>query len=70
MNMKLTVLVVLYAMLYGTVPFKAANMSGLHEIIRKAKFHLTNDISEEAKSLIKGLLDPNPKTRLTIREVF
>ena len=30
--------VCLYAMLYGTVPFKANNMSDLHALIKKAKF--------------------------------
>jgi serine/threonine protein kinase len=32
--------VVLYAMLYGTVPFKANNMSELQKMIIKAKFTL------------------------------
>ena len=30
--------VCLYAMLYGTVPFKANNMSDLHQLILKAKY--------------------------------
>ena len=40
--------VVLYAMLYGTVPFKANNMSELQKLIVKAKYTLKDDISEEA----------------------
>jgi 5'-AMP-activated protein kinase catalytic alpha subunit len=30
--------VCLYAMLYGTVPFKATNMNDLHQLILKGKF--------------------------------
>ena len=40
--------VVLYAMLTGTVPFKASSMNDLHRLIMKGKFSLKNDISEEA----------------------
>jgi serine/threonine protein kinase len=32
--------VCLYAMLFGTVPFKANNMADLHQIIVKAKYSL------------------------------
>jgi serine/threonine protein kinase len=52
--------VVLYAMLYGTVPFKALNMNDLHALIMKGKFTLKDDISENARSLLKGLLNRNP----------
>lgn len=56
-------------MLYGTVPFKANNMSELHSIIKKAKYSLKDDkieISENAKNLIKMLLEPDPIKRPTI----
>jgi hypothetical protein len=43
---------VLYAMLYGTVPFKANNMSELQKLILKAKYTLKDEISEEAKDLL------------------
>jgi 5'-AMP-activated protein kinase catalytic alpha subunit len=61
--------VCLYAMLYGTVPFKANNMSELHTLIIKAKYSLKDEkveISENAKNLIKALLEPDPKKRITI----
>jgi len=45
--------VVLYAMLYGTVPFKANNMSELQKIIIKAKFTLQDGISKDAQNLLK-----------------
>ena len=38
-------LVVLYAMLYGTVPFKANCMKDLHKLIIDAEYVLKDDIS-------------------------
>lgn len=58
--------VVLYAMLYGTVPFKANNMSELQKLIMKAKYTLKEDVSEEARELLQGLLERDPAKRLTI----
>ncbi len=40
--------VVFYAMLFGTVPFKASNMKELHKMIIKGKYHLKEPISQEA----------------------
>jgi 5'-AMP-activated protein kinase catalytic alpha subunit len=59
--------VVLYAMLYGTVPFKANNMQDLHKLILAAKYNLKDEISEGAKSLLRALLEPDPVKRLTIK---
>lgn len=58
--------VVLFAMLYGTVPFKANNMDELHKLICKGKYALKDDISIEARNLLRGLLEVNPEKRLTI----
>ena len=60
----------LYAMLYGTVPFKANNMSDLHKLIMKGKYSLKEDISESARSMLKGLLERDPSMRLTSAEVL
>lgn len=57
--------VVLYSMLYGSVPFKGANMNELHKLIIGAKYTLKDDISSEAKDLLKRLLETNPSKRLT-----
>ena len=53
--------VVLYALLYGNVPFKGANMKELHKQIIEADYQLKDEISQEARDLIKGLLTRNPK---------
>jgi serine/threonine protein kinase len=58
--------VVLYAMLYGTVPFKANQMSELQKIIINAEYSLKEDISAEARDMIKGLLEKDPEKRMTI----
>ena len=39
-------------MLYGTVPFKAANMNDLQAIILAADYTLKDDITLEARDLI------------------
>ena len=58
--------IVLYALLYGTVPFKANNMKDLHQQIMQAKYTLKDEISKEAKNLITGLLTTDPLKRLSV----
>ena len=62
--------VVLYAMLYGNFPFKAANVEELESLIIAGNYTLPVDISEEARDLISQILQPNPQLRLTIPEVL
>ena len=62
--------VVLYAMLYGVVPFRANNMSELQKLIIKAKYTLQDCISKDARDLLKGLLEREPAKRLTIRQIY
>ena len=62
--------VVLFALLFGTVPFKANNMKDLHQQILQAKYNMKEEVSEEAKSLIRGLLTTNPKKRLSVTKVL
>lgn len=53
--------VVLYALLYGNVPFKGANMKDLHRQIIECDYQLKDEISADARDLIKGLLTRNPQ---------
>ena len=62
--------IVLYAMLSGTVPFKANNLTDLHNIIIEGNFKEINDISFDCKDLLKKLLKVNPKERITIDEAL
>jgi len=59
--------VVLFAMLYGTVPFKAASMDELHSLILRGSYILKEDISAEARSMLRGLLEINPHKRLSVQ---
>ena len=62
--------VALYAMLYGTVPFKANEMKDLHKLIMKGKYNLKEGISIEAKDLLRRMLECNPYDRITIPEIL
>jgi len=54
-------------MLYGTVPFKAQSMQELHRLILKGKYTLKEDVSANARSLLRGLLEIDPVKRITIK---
>ena len=62
--------IVLYAMLYGTVPFKASNINDLKALIIQGKYKLKPGISEEAKNLLKRLIEHDPDKRITIPKIF
>jgi serine/threonine protein kinase len=62
--------VVLYSMLYGSVPFKANNMEELHTMIMKGKYTLKEDISDEARDLLKIMLEKSPRKRATVQEIL
>lgn len=57
-------------MLYGTVPFKANNMQDLHALILKAKYNLKDEISEEAKDLLRRMLETDVGSRYSIAQVL
>ena len=62
--------VVLYAMLSGTVPFKANNLNDLQSMIMNGTFKEINDISKESNDLLHKLLQINPKKRITVDEAL
>jgi len=62
--------VVLFALLYGTVPFKANNMKDLHQQIMDARYNMKDEISEPAKNLIRSLLNTDPKERFSVTQVL
>eukprot|EP00826_Nyctotherus_ovalis_P045050 TRINITY_DN4930_c0_g1_i10.p1 TRINITY_DN4930_c0_g1~~TRINITY_DN4930_c0_g1_i10.p1 ORF type:complete len:487 (-),score=150.53 TRINITY_DN4930_c0_g1_i10:288-1748(-) len=62
--------VVLYAMLHGSVPFRASSVKDLHALILKGKYSLKEDISEDARDLIKNLLEKDPRRRFSIPEIL
>ena len=62
--------VLLYAMLCGTVPFKAPTMKDLHKLILKGKYSVLDHVSPQARNLIAGMLNLIPKNRLTLKEII
>ena len=62
--------VLLYAMLQGTVPFKASNLQDLHALILQGNFQYPVPISEEARDLIQKMLMLVPHQRISIPEML
>ena len=59
--------VLLYAMLNGTVPFKAQTLEELHALILKGEFVFAQpNLTEDAKNVIKGMIELEPTKRLTV----
>jgi serine/threonine protein kinase len=62
--------VLLFAMLCGTVPFKAPTLEELHKLILAGKFTFPIELSNEAKELISGMIKLEPTQRLTIPQIL
>ena len=63
--------VVLYTMINGTVPFKANNLIELNKKIIEGKFKENNkEFSKEIINLLHGLLEVDPKKRITVEEAI
>ena len=61
--------VLLYAMLTGTVPFRAKTMSELHKLILKGRFDIPDCVSDSAAELLRGMMTLVPSHRLSLAEV-
>lgn len=62
--------VVLYAMLYGTVPFKGNEIVDLNKVIIKGKYKLKEGISLESREMIKSMLTIDPTKRIKVSEIL
>ncbi|OIW08669.1 hypothetical protein TanjilG_03345 [Lupinus angustifolius] len=66
--------VILYILLCGVPPFWAETEEGIAQAIIGGNLDFTRDpwpkVSEEAKDIIKRMLDSNPYTRITLEEVL
>ncbi|XP_013394429.1 testis-specific serine/threonine-protein kinase 1 [Lingula anatina] len=60
--------VTLYAMLCGKLPFHEEDIDILR-ISMNDRIHFTRHISKDAKTLIRAMLCPNPKKRITLEEI-
>lgn len=62
--------VMLYAMIYGTVPFKANNIKELRKLILSGLYNLKDDVSMEVRDLLQRMLESNPNQRCTIPQIL
>ncbi|GMI90090.1 calcium-dependent protein kinase 24 [Hibiscus trionum] len=66
--------VILYILLCGVPPFWAEDEEGIAQAIIRGRIDFERDpwpkVSDEAKDLVKTMLDPNPRTRITVQQVF
>ncbi|XP_028084767.1 calcium-dependent protein kinase 24 [Camellia sinensis] len=66
--------VILYILLCGVPPFWAETEEGIAQAIVKCEIDFKRDpwpkVSEDAKELVKGMLDPNPYNRMTVEEAL
>ncbi|PIA37920.1 hypothetical protein AQUCO_02900048v1 [Aquilegia coerulea] len=61
--------VILYVVLAGYLPFDDRNLAVLYQKIFKGDAKIPKWLSLGAQNMIKRMLDPNPKTRITIAEI-
>lgn len=66
--------VIVYVLLCGYTPFMSDNQEIMFDRIKRADWVFEakdwDHISEEAKDLIRGLLDPNPNSRMTAKRAL
>lgn len=63
--------VLLYAMVQGTVPFKASNIADLHKLILQGEFTFPVDsVSDDVKDLIRKMLVLTPENRISIPQML
>ena len=62
--------VVLYAMLSGTVPFKAPKLPELQKIVMKGTYNKIKGLSPECEDLFSKVLNIDPKLRITCIDIL
>ncbi|OAD07968.1 hypothetical protein MUCCIDRAFT_154806 [Mucor lusitanicus CBS 277.49] len=61
--------VTLYCMIFGKTPFVSGNLLELYEMIKEAPIEYGDDLSDNLLDLFHRILDKNPDTRITMREL-
>ena len=61
----------LYAMVQGTVPFKAQNITDLHKLILKGDFEFpVESVSAEVKDLVRKMIVLDASKRISIPQML
>ncbi|XP_073126656.1 CBL-interacting serine/threonine-protein kinase 7 [Henckelia pumila] len=61
--------ILLYVFIAGSLPFDDSNLPKMYRAMHRREFEFPDWISKSAKSIIYKLMDPNPKTRLSLDEL-
>ena len=61
--------IILYAMLSGSLPFEGETNKILFKNIIKCQYKLNQFENEEIKDLIKSILNPNPNSRIDLKQI-
>ncbi|KAK3015337.1 hypothetical protein RJ639_005987 [Escallonia herrerae] len=62
--------VILYVLLAGYLPFHDSNLMEMYRKISKAEFKFPNWFPPDIRRLVSRILDPNPKTRISIAKIM
>lgn len=62
--------VILYVLMAGYLPFHDSNLMELYRKIIKSDFKCPPWFPQEVRKLLSKILDPNPKTRITVEKIM
>ncbi|KAK2433115.1 CBL-interacting protein kinase 18 [Trifolium repens] len=62
--------VILYVLLAGYLPFRDPNLIEMYRKIGKADFKFPNWFASDVRRLLSKILDPNPKSRISITKIM
>ncbi|KAK7349712.1 hypothetical protein VNO77_07312 [Canavalia gladiata] len=62
--------VILYVLLAGFLPFRDSNLMEMYRKIGKAEFKFPNWFAPDVRRLLSKILDPNPKTRISLAKIM
>ncbi|XP_076953506.1 CBL-interacting protein kinase 18-like [Bidens hawaiensis] len=62
--------VILFVLLTGQLPFNDSNIMQMYKKISKAEYKCPHSLPPEVRRLLKRILDPNPKTRISIKKIM
>lgn len=62
--------VILFVLLAGYLPFQDSNLMEMYRKIGKAEFKFPNWFPYEVRKLLLKILDPNPKTRISMAQIM
>lgn len=62
--------VILFVLLAGYLPFRDSNLMEMYRKIGKGEFKMPNWFAPEVRKLVSKMLDPNPRTRISMEKIM